>query len=70
MLVTGGAGFIGSHIVDALLADGHDCEVVDPRLAVRGGAPGARPTTSIPGRTCIVGDVTDASRGGVVRAWG
>lgn len=28
-LVTGGAGFIGSHIVDAVLADGHDVAIVD-----------------------------------------
>ena len=29
ILVTGGAGFIGSHVVDRLLADGHEISVVD-----------------------------------------
>src|SRR6185295_12324401 len=29
ILVTGGAGFIGSHVVDAFLAAGHDVAIVD-----------------------------------------
>ncbi len=32
ILVTGGAGFIGSHIVDRLVAEGHDVAVVDSLL--------------------------------------
>ena len=29
ILVTGGAGFIGSHLVDKLILDGHDIDVLD-----------------------------------------
>ena len=29
VLVTGGSGFIGSHVVDQLLADGHEIRIFD-----------------------------------------
>ena len=29
VMVCGGAGFVGSHLVERLLADGHDVDVVD-----------------------------------------
>jgi UDP-glucose 4-epimerase len=44
VLVTGGAGFIGSHIVDRLLAEGHSVCVVD-NLST--GVPGNIPETAI-----------------------
>ncbi|MDQ6909837.1 MAG: NAD-dependent epimerase/dehydratase family protein, partial [Actinomycetota bacterium] len=51
VLVTGGAGFVGSHVVDALVAQGHDAVVLD-RLA---------PSWPNPGARYILGDVRDAS---------
>ncbi|MGE5850910.1 MAG: NAD-dependent epimerase/dehydratase family protein [Candidatus Methylomirabilota bacterium] len=53
VLVTGGTGFIGSHLVEALLAEGHEvrCVVRDPRrLGWLAGLPGAR---------LVQGDVND-----------
>ena len=55
VLVTGGAGFIGSHTVRALLARGHQVTVLD-NLSV------GRREAVAPGATLIVGDVRDRNR--------
>lgn len=60
-LVTGGAGFIGSHIVDALLADGHEVAVVDN---LRGGKR-SNVTTATP---FFEVDITSPELSTVVRA--
>jgi UDP-glucose 4-epimerase len=51
--VTGGAGFIGSHLVDALVADGHAVRVVDDLSTGRLG-------NLAPQADLVEGDVTDA----------
>jgi UDP-glucose 4-epimerase len=52
ILVTGGAGYIGSHTVRALLARGHDVHVYDSLVY------GHRP--AVPADRLIVGDLRDA----------
>ncbi len=61
ILVTGGAGFIGSHIVDAYLADGHQVTVVD-NLST-----GKRANLNPGARFCEV-DLRDAAALGAVMA--
>ena len=56
ILVTGGAGFIGSHIVDALLERGHEVRVLDVFLAA---AHRERPDYLDPRAELIEGDVRD-----------
>ena len=58
-LVTGGAGFIGSHLVDALLAAGHSVTVVDDLSRGRREQVGA-------GAELIELDITDAGLAAVV----
>ncbi|GGS58902.1 NAD-dependent dehydratase [Streptomyces badius] len=56
VLVTGGAGFIGSHVVAALAAAGHESVVLDALLP--SAHPGGTPP-ELPGGRVVVGDVRD-----------
>ena len=56
ILVTGGAGFIGSAVVDELVHDGHDVIVVDALLDRAHRVP---PAYLNPGATYLVGDLAD-----------
>ena len=58
VLVTGGAGFIGSHVVDALVEDGHAVLVVDALMPV---AHAARPVYLNPAAEWIEGDLRDGA---------
>ena len=63
ILVTGGAGFIGSHLVDALIERGHSVRILDKLEAQVHGAgsaePGFRPEYLHPDAELIAGDVAD-----------
>ncbi|MEW9532007.1 NAD-dependent epimerase/dehydratase family protein [Microbispora sp. NPDC049125] len=59
-LVTGGAGFIGSNLVDRLVADGHEVAVVDDLSSGRNRNPQARLHEM---------DVRDPALSGVVEEW-
>ncbi len=59
ILVTGGAGFVGSHLADALLARGHEVRVFDSLEPQVHGADRARPAYLNPAVELIVGDVRE-----------
>jgi dTDP-L-rhamnose 4-epimerase len=61
ILVTGGAGFIGSHLVDELVRRGHRVRVLDS-LDPEAHGPGALwPSYANPGAEYVLGDVRDRS---------
>ncbi len=60
ILITGGAGFVGSHLADGLLAAGHRVRILDdltPQVHQNG-----RPDYLSPQAELIVGDVRDPNR--------
>jgi dTDP-L-rhamnose 4-epimerase len=58
VLVTGGAGFIGSHVVDALLAAGHEVTILD---SLDPGAHAEHPDYLDERARLVLGDVRDRS---------
>src|SRR5687767_5452064 len=59
VLVTGGAGFIGSHLVDSLIRDGHDVRILDSLAQEVHG--GKAPAHLNPEAEFVHGDVCDPS---------
>jgi dTDP-L-rhamnose 4-epimerase len=60
VLVIGGAGFIGSHTVDCLLARGHTVRVLDALVPQVHGATPQRPVYLDPQAELVVGRIEDA----------
>jgi dTDP-L-rhamnose 4-epimerase len=60
ILITGGAGFIGSHLADALLARGHRVRALDNLAPQVHGAERVRPDYLDPEVELVMGDVRDA----------
>jgi dTDP-L-rhamnose 4-epimerase len=60
-VITGGAGFIGSHLADRLLARGHRVRVLDSLIEQVHGESRARPAYLSPRVELCVGDVRDPS---------
>lgn len=59
ILITGGAGFIGSHLADELLAQGHQVRALDNLAPQVHGDSGRRPDYLDPSVELMVGDVCD-----------
>src|SRR3954452_17461004 len=59
VLITGGAGFIGSHVADLLLARGHSVRLLDILAPQVHGPSGDRPAYLAPDAELVVGDVRD-----------
>lgn len=60
VLITGGAGFIGSHAADALLAAGYEVRLLDNLSPQVHGGNRQRPAYLASDAELVVGDVTDA----------
>ena len=62
VLITGGAGFIGSHLADELLAHGYQVRVLDSLEPQVHGEARKRPDYLAPEVELVVGDVNDRQK--------
>ena len=62
VLITGGAGFIGSHLADLLIAESHDVRMLDSLVPQVHGEDCIRPSYLDPRVELRVGDVRDAAQ--------
>ncbi len=62
VLITGGAGFIGSHLADELLRHGYKVRALDNLLPQVHGSNAARPAYLHPDVELVVGDVRDPAK--------
>ena len=60
VLITGGAGFIGSHLTDALLTGGYQVRILDNLSPQVHGPKRARPDYLAPEAELVVGDIRDS----------
>jgi dTDP-L-rhamnose 4-epimerase len=60
VLITGGAGFIGSHVVDALLAEGYGVRLIDNLAPQVHGTERMRPSYLSKEAELVIGDINDA----------
>lgn len=62
ILITGGAGFIGSHTADALIEQGHTVRILDILDPQVHGTSGAFPAYMHPAAECLHGDVREVAQ--------
>src|SRR3546814_6401624 len=62
VLITGGAGFIGSHLTDELLKSGYEVRILDNCVPQVHGTNGGRPSYMSPDAELMIGDIRNGEQ--------